>query len=635
VRLGFLRTLLAPLGALWGALAALRSAAWRLGLLRPARLAGPVISVGNLGVGGSGKTPVVARLAELLRDQGLPVAILSRGYGGSFRGEALVVSDGQSLLADAATAGDEPVMLARALPGVVVAVGPRRDRVGRAVEARFGRRVHLLDDGFQHLRLARDLDLLCLGDGDLADRPLPAGRLREFASAAERADLLLFTGGEPVPAGAPDVFRVRRRVVGFFGPDAAPRPAPRRPFLLAAIARPERFHDDVRGLVPAVAGSRCFRDHHAFSADELATVAAEARAAGADTVVTTEKDAVRIASWPGEGPPLLVLRIAAELEDEARLRERLLSVARGEARPPRRAQHAAEALAASAVAAVLRRLPRGAALATGRFLGRLLGDLDRRHVAIASENLRHAFPHWDEARRLRTARGVYAHFGQVMLDLLWLDGRPREQVLPLVEVVGWENFEAALAQAGGRGILLPTAHIGNWEIHGISHAWLHAPVGVVARVLDNPLLDRRLRACRSMTGNVVIYKQRALAQILRLLREGKGVAILVDQNVQEKDGIFVEFFGRPAATTPVVGALAVKTGCAVVPGRTELRPDGRYRLSYGPPLAWTPSGDRQADIAAVTQAVTRCIEAWVRETPEQWLWIHRRWKTRPPGEDAA
>jgi len=124
-------------------------------------------------------------------------------------------------------------------------------------------------------------------------------------------------------------------------------------------------------------------------------------------------------------------------------------------------------------------------------------------------------------------------------------------------------------------------------------------------------------------------QKRALATVLRLLREGSGVAVLIDQNVQEKDGIFVEFFGWPAATTTVAAALALKTGCALLPTRTLLLPDGRYRLVYDPPVALEPSGDRRADVAALTQALTRTIESWVRETPEQWLWLHRRWKTQP------
>jgi KDO2-lipid IV(A) lauroyltransferase len=289
-----------------------------------------------------------------------------------------------------------------------------------------------------------------------------------------------------------------------------------------------------------------------------------------------------------------------------------------------------EVWATDAVGHVVRRLPRRATLALGRALGRMYGDLDRRHVAIAATNLRHAFPHWDERRTLRTARGVYAHFGSVLLDILWLRSRTPDQIRSLIEVRGAEHAERVLA--AGKGALWVTGHLGNWELHGVGHGLFFGPIHVVARPLDNPGLDRRLCEVRTMAGNTVIYKQRALAQILRTLRDGGGIAILIDQNIQAGDGIFVDFFGRKAATTTVAAALAVKTGCALVPCRTELLPDGRYRLTYAPAVEWTPSGDRQADIARLTQRLTTQLEEWVRETPEQWLWLHRRWKTRPPAE---
>ncbi|HEV8255036.1 MAG TPA: tetraacyldisaccharide 4'-kinase [Vicinamibacteria bacterium] len=611
--------LLAPLAAVfaWGASARVRL--YRAGVLQRRRLRGPVISVGNLSVGGSGKTPVVARVAALLRDDGLPVAILSRGHGGRFRGEALIVSDGRSVLADAETAGDEPVMLARELPGVVVAVGRRRDRVGRAVEARFGARAHVLDDGFQHLRLARDLDILCVDPADLVDRTLPAGRLRERPPAAARAGLVLTIGGGDRESERS--LGLARRAVGFFDKDGVPRPAPVRPLAFAGIARPERFFEDVGAL-----GRMRFPDHHRFSPDDLRRVAEQAVRSGADAIVTTAKDAVRLPAW-SPPVPLLVFKTEAVVSDEPRFRDLVLAAGR-RAAVRSRPRPALEEGAAAAFARVIGVLPRRAALGLGRGLGRFLGDLDRRHVAVALDNLAHAFPHWEPGRRLRTAREVYAHFGQVLVDLFWLAGRRREEVESLVEVEGREHVEAAMA--AGRGALLVTAHIGNWELHGLAHGWTFGPIGVVARPLDNPLLDRRLCALRTAGGNAVIYKQHALAQILRTLRRGGGVAILIDQNVQEKDGIFVEFFGRPAATTTVAAAVAVKTRCALVPCHTELRRDGRYRVVYDPPLLPRPAAERGAEILRLTQELTRAIEGWVRETPSQWLWVHRRWKTRPP-----
>ncbi len=293
----------------------------------------------------------------------------------------------------------------------------------------------------------------------------------------------------------------------------------------------------------------------------------------------------------------------------------------------REERFAIEARAAAIVRALVRPLPRRWTLGLGRALGRLLADLDPRHVAIAAENLRQAFPHWDEPRRLSTARAVYAHFGQTLLDILWMAEQPRERLLGLIVEEGRENADGV--RAAGRGVVYVTGHFGNWEFYGVAFGWLGEAVGVVARPLDNPALEARLTAFRTRSGNTVISKRRALPDILRLLRQGAGVAILVDQNVQEQDGIFVEFFGRPAATTTVAAALAVKTGCALLPVHCEALPDGRYKFVYGRPLEWTTTGNRQDDIARLTQALTTVIEGWVRERPEQWLWMHRRWKTQP------
>ena len=286
-----------------------------------------------------------------------------------------------------------------------------------------------------------------------------------------------------------------------------------------------------------------------------------------------------------------------------------------------------EAAAAGALSFVVRPLPRSFVLAAGRFLGGLYARLDRRHVAVATDNLRRAFPDWDEAKLRRTARGVYRHFGSVILDLLWMQDRTREEILGIVSFAGREHVEAALRP--GKGFICATGHLGNWEAHAVGHGYAFATAAVVGRPLDNPELDARLVRLRSSSGNAAISKRRALPDILRFLRANKAVAILMDQNVQEDDGVFVSFFGRPASTTPVAAAIAAKTGCAIVPGHSVLQADGRYLVTYEPPVFFHSAGDRKADILRVTQELTLRIEAWVREHPEQWLWIHRRWKTQP------
>jgi KDO2-lipid IV(A) lauroyltransferase len=178
----------------------------------------------------------------------------------------------------------------------------------------------------------------------------------------------------------------------------------------------------------------------------------------------------------------------------------------------------------------------------------------------------------------------------------------------------------------------PTGHFGNWEFQGVVSPLLVGPFAVVARPLDNPELDRRLVGLRTSTGNTVIYKKRALSQIMQTIKGGGVVAIVIDQNTQKKDGIFVEFFGRPACTTTVAAALALKLDCMIVPVHCPLGPDGRYQMLYGPPVEWKGQGKGPDQVEALTQHLTTIIEGWVREYPEQWLWLHRRWKTQPEPE---
>jgi tetraacyldisaccharide 4'-kinase len=315
--------LIGTLSTIYGAAAAWRRGWYARNPRRRRRLRQPVVSVGNLRVGGSGKTPMVEYIARLLLDAGERPAILTRGYARRApRDGATVVSDGAAIRAALDEAGDEPLMLARALPRAIVVVGANRYVCGLLAERRLGATVHLLDDGFQHLELARDVDLLLASDEDLADRPLPAGRLRERTTAAAAADAALVTATYQTAAErigralhVPTVFRVTR-TIGAPRMVAAPRetvvvPPESRVFVVTGIARPERFEADVAAAGWQIAGQLAFRDHHPFDARDVKRIAGAARAARCAIVLTTEKDAVRLSACElGELPiasvPLVV-----------------------------------------------------------------------------------------------------------------------------------------------------------------------------------------------------------------------------------------------------------------------------------------------------------------------------------------
>ena len=269
---------------------------------RVRRLARPVISVGNLAVGGSGKTPLVAAIARQLVAADERPAILSRGYGRRRSADGVVVvSDGRGPLVRAEESGDEPQMLARSLLGVPVLVAPDRYLAGSLAERQFGCTVHLLDDGFQHLQLARDINLLVMSTDDLKESLLPAGRLREPLDAARSADALLVSGDEhdaeavSSALGVTPVFRVlARQGEPRLMSEQDARPTGRRVVAVAGIARPARFFDALRGGGWDVAQEIVFRDHHWFSHRDLDAIHRAATDARADLIVTTEKDAARL-----------------------------------------------------------------------------------------------------------------------------------------------------------------------------------------------------------------------------------------------------------------------------------------------------------------------------------------------------
>ena len=290
------------------------------------RLSRPVISVGNIRAGGAGKTPIVAALANLLARHGEVPAVLTRGYARRSPADGVtVVSDRQRVLTGIDASGDEALMLARSLPGVPVLVGTDRYLSGCFAEETLGVTVHLLDDGFQHLALARDVDLLVSDEHDLVDRVIPAGQLREPLPAASRASALLTTAtGDGLERLAralavPRGFAVRRTI----GTPRALRPGDRftvptgaAVFAVAGVARPQRFFDDLAAAGWNVAGRLDFRDHHRFDRRDMQRILESARQAGAAAVVTTEKDAVRMEAVAPADVPIAAVPLTATIEPD-------------------------------------------------------------------------------------------------------------------------------------------------------------------------------------------------------------------------------------------------------------------------------------------------------------------------------
>jgi len=293
---------------------------------RRRRLHHSVISVGNLATGGSGKTPVVAAVAGLLRNRGERPAILTRGYARRESTDGvLVVSDGERVLEPVSRSGDEPQLLARTVSGVPVLVSSDRYIAGVFAERQFGVTVSILDDGFQHVQLERDIDLLLVSMTDLQERVLPSGHLREPLDAARFANALLVTGTEEDVAhvagalGHQTAFRVVPRYgalrrVGRVRSDAPSTDPPERILAFAGIARPERFFNALRSLGYDVARELTFRDHHWYTAADLDAIQRAARDANASLIVTTEKDAVRCDLDVAVLPMTVQIEPAAEFE---------------------------------------------------------------------------------------------------------------------------------------------------------------------------------------------------------------------------------------------------------------------------------------------------------------------------------
>ncbi len=262
--------------------------------------------------------------------------------------------------------------------------------------------------------------------------------------------------------------------------------------------------------------------------------------------------------------------------------------------------------------------PLGFSLGVARLLDLVAGKMRQ----SGEKNLRMAMPELDAAR---TVDGVYEGLGRMLYYFSRFGTRNRANIGEWIEYEGFEHYVAA--KAGGKGVLFATGHLGNWELSAFAHALMTEPMNVVVRPLDNPVLDGIVKSYRMGSGNRILDKQDFLRGILRALGNNEPVGILIDQNTLPENGTFVDFFGMAACTGTTFAKLAHKTGAAVIPGYAMWNQQkGKYVLRFDPVFAMT------GNVSEDTARLAKHFEGVIRREPTQWLWLHRRWKTRPAGE---
>ena len=276
-------------------------------------------------------------------------------------------------------------------------------------------------------------------------------------------------------------------------------------------------------------------------------------------------------------------------------------------------------------------LPRPLARAFAIAMAQLVYLLHFRLRQVGMRNLAMVFPEKSLTERRGILRGVFSSLGRQLAELCQFPRYSAENIGDVVVYDGLDNFQKAYSR--GKGVLFLTAHFGGWELSAFAHSlhghWLH----VVMRPMDNPYLDRLLQSYRTMHGNKVVPKDDFVRGLLGAMRAGETVGILMDTNMTPPQGVFVDFFGIPACTASGLARIALRTDAAVVPGFTIWEEAmGKYRLRFDPAVQLIRTGNLEADVIANTQKFTSIIEEYARKYPDQWLWVHRRWKTRPDGE---
>jgi len=288
---------------------------------------------------------------------------------------------------------------------------------------------------------------------------------------------------------------------------------------------------------------------------------------------------------------------------------------------------------------VMGALPRPLARRAGAGLGAVAWLLVSRLRRTGLRNLELAYPGLPPGERTDILRRLYRHLGWQLAEFCRMPRYTRENTRGLIEYEGLENYLAARGR--GRGVLIVTGHLGAWELSSFWHSLMGYPMSMVIRRLDNPRVDALVNRIRCLHGNRVLHKDDFARGLLSAMRHGDTVGILMDTNMTPPQGVFVPFFGIPACTAAGLARVALRTGAAVLPGflvregEAETgwgRSGPKYRLRFGPEIPLVQSGDDERDILENTARFTVAIEESIRRYPDQWLWVHRRWKTRPPGE---
>ncbi len=617
-----LARMLAPVAALYGF-----GAQARHRLTQSQHVSVPVICVGNLTVGGAGKTPVVIALAEVLSKMGRKPFILTRGFGGALPGPVRVDAETHS----AAEVGDEPLLLARAAPVIVC-----RDRpVGARYAVAEGADIILMDDGFQNPTLHKDYSLVVVdgrrfvGNG----RVFPAGPLRESVkSGLARADAMIIMGGDPARPLPPEID-------GFSGLSLRANLVPqidqslikdKKVLAFAGIGAPARFFQTVRSLGARIVGEVSYPDHYPYTTKDIRILKKRAFELEAD-LVTTEKDAVRL---PPAGQKILTVPVKAEFANKLALKELLenwteipapmetVEIRVNAEKRKAKLQHYPEAAVFFAVIALFRALGLERASAFGGWLTRTIGprikasDRARRNLALVMPELSSdevediVYKMWDNLGR---TAGEYAH-----LDKFTAAGTNAH-----IELVGEEIFNSVRAE--GKGAIMVSGHFANWELMPLALRERGGRGAEIYRAPNNPFIDNWLIRQRSTHIFPVQIPKGAEGgrPLLKVIRAGQDVAMLVDQKMN--DGIPVPFFGLEAMTPPAAAALSLRYKVPIIPARMERLKGTKFRLIVHEPPVLASTGDMNMDIYNLSVWLNEFLEKAIRERPEQWLWLHQRW----------